>query len=206
MKYSIRPFVAVTLVMLSFACKNDDDIVPDQDSSSEVTIEGAKYPTVKIGSQTWTTTNYAGPGGVPFDNNNSRPEFGKYYLKEEVEAIALPAGWRLPTQQDYEKLASFQGLSIPSNGTHTENIKSLTSTLHWNHVAGTNISGFNAYPGGYIFQDSAPLPGDIAEFWVSAGVTLSIQEAGAGLTSLRMVFYQSDNSPAYRFNVRFVKD
>jgi hypothetical protein len=45
-----------------------------------------------------------------------------------------------------------------------------------------------------------------AEFWVAGGLTLSIQEAGASLTSLRMVFYQSDNSPELKFNVRFVRD
>jgi uncharacterized protein (TIGR02145 family) len=203
MRFRIQSFAAIVVVLTVLACDNDDAPLPD---NIKVTIEGVEYPTVTVGSQTWMSINYAGPGGVHFDDQNSRPEFGKYYSKTEVEAIRLPPGWRLPTQQDYEKLATVYGFSVPSNGTHTEHIKNLTSTTQWNNVPGTNASGFNAYPAGYVFQNWPPIPGDIAEFWVTGGLTLSIQEAGTSLTSLRMVFYQSDNSPELKFNVRFVRD
>ena len=197
--------LAIVVMIIAFACDNDDP-APVNNAENTVNIEGVEYKTITIGTQTWTSTNYAGPGGVAFDDTNSKPEYGKYYSRIEAEAIKVPAGWRLPTKQDYEKLAAFYGITFPTNGTHTESIKSLTSESNWNHVTGTNTSGFNAHPGGYIFQGSQPIPGDIAEFWTSEGITLSIQEAGTGLSNLRMAFYQSDNSPDYKFNVRFVKN
>ena len=200
----VRSF-AVVLAAFSFtACDREDDekISP----KPTITIHGSDYPTVAIGTQTWTSTNYAGPGGVAFDAENSKPEYGRYYSKAELEAISLPEGWRIPTREDYTKLAQFYGITIPSQITDTEKIASLISETNWNNASGTNSSGFTAYPAGYIFGSAAPIDGDIAEFWTSEGVTASIQEAGANLTSLRMIFYQSDDSPDYKFNVRFVKD
>lgn len=206
MKFRIYPSIAISLALIISACDNDKDVMPDPSSETLVTINGDEYSVVRAGDQVWTSVNYAGPSGVPFDDEGNKPEYGKYYSKAEVEAIPLPEGWRLPTQDDYKKLAQFYGIEIPSNGTHTENIRELISEKNWNHVVGTNTSGFNAQPAGYIYGESVPIPGDIAEFWVTEGITMSIQEAGAGLTALRMVFYQSDNSPDYKFNVRFVKD
>lgn len=205
MQTTIITSLLLTVLLLSSACDNDDP-APAVNSENTVSIEGVEYATVTIGTLTWTSTNYAGPGGVPFDDQNPKPEFGKYYSRIEAEAISLPSGWRLPTKQDYEKLAEFYGITFPTNSAHTEKIKALTSKTNWNNVAGTNVSGFNAYPGGYIFKSGLPIPGDIAEFWTSEGITISIQESGIDLTDLRMTFYQSDNSPDFKFNVRFVKD
>src|SRR5688572_16155172 len=193
MNLIIRSF-AVVLVVFSFtACDREDD--KKVSPKPTVTIHGSDYPTVEIGTQTWTSANYAGPGGVAFDAENSKPEYGRYYSKAELEAIALPEGWRIPTQEDYKKLAQSYGITIPSQIADTEKIASLISETNWNNASGTNISGFTAYPAGYIFGSGAPIDGDIAEFWTSEGITASIQEAGTNLTSLRMIFYQSDDSP-----------
>jgi uncharacterized protein (TIGR02145 family) len=194
-------FLVFLLAVLLSACK-EDDVTPD----NSVVIEGTAYPTIEIGTQTWTSANYAGPGGVSFNEAGAMPEYGKYYSKVELEAIAIPQGWRIPTQDDFKKLAEFHGISLPSMTTHSEFIKALISEENWNHVVGTNTSGFNAHPGGYIFGTGEPLDGDIAEFWATGGITLSIQEGGASLSDLRMTLYQSDNSPDFKFNIRFVKD
>lgn len=185
------------------ACDNDDDLTS---TPNRVTIGGSNYTTVTLGDQTWTAENYSGAGGLPFDNVNSKPEYGKYYTKAEVEAIVLPEGWRLPTLADYEKLAQHHGITLPSNGSETEKIKALTSVDRWKNVPGTNSSKLNIYPTGYIFGTGEALDGDVAEFWMKDGLSLSIQEAGANLSSLRMVPYDSNNSPEFRFTVRFVKD
>jgi uncharacterized protein (TIGR02145 family) len=194
------------IAILFFIAACNDDNQPEVTPIENITISGKEYPTVKIGTQTWTSVNYDGPGGVSYDATNSKPQYGKYYSKLELAAITLPEGWRIPTQEDYTKLAEHHGISLPSHGTHTTAVKTLTSTTYWNHVPGTNTSGFNAYPAGYAFGDMFPDDGDIAEFWTSEGITLSIQEGGADLASLRMVFYDSSNSPDFKFNVRFVKD
>lgn len=201
----MRKLLVLSFFSLLFltACKDEENPTP----ANQVTIEGKPYTTITIGNLTWTSMNHAGPGGVAFDATNTKPEYGKYYTKKELEAIELPEGWRIPTQEDYTALAIHAGLTkIPSSLTDTENIRKLTSTVYWDHTQGTNALGFNAFPTGYAFGDWEPSDGSMAEFWVADGVTLSIQEAGADIKSLRMVFYQSDNSPDFRFTVRFVKD
>jgi uncharacterized protein (TIGR02145 family) len=184
------------------ACKEEEDPIISPPANS-VTIGNTDYATVKIGSQTWTAVNYAGPGGMKYDATDTKPEYGKYYTYEEAKNISLPTGWRIPTMQDYANLAQTQNIAIPAY--KNETIKTLTSTTNWKNVRGTNISGFNAHPTGYIFINSAPLDGDIAEFWTAEGKTLSIQEGG-DMKSLRILFYDNSSSPDYRFTVRFVKD
>jgi uncharacterized protein (TIGR02145 family) len=203
MNFKIVSFTTPVFIYLFFSCGPDNE-KPTREAG--VKIEGKNYPIVVIGTQTWTAVNYDGPGGVPYDENNSKPAYGRYYSKVELASITLPEGWRIPNQQDYTTLAQFYGIRFPSNGTQTAEIKSLVSKTNWNNVIGTNASGFNAYPAGYVFGTSSPIDGDIAEFWTSEGITVSIQEAGIDLSSLRLTFYQSDNSPDYKFNVRFVKD
>jgi len=200
-----RSSIVVSVLLLSIVTLTSCDDESTDSPVQHVTIEGKQYPFVKIGNQLWTASNYEGPGGVSYDALNTRPEYGKYYLKTELDAIVLPAGWRIPTLEDYTHLAQSYGIPVPSKLSDGEAIKALISTANWNNAKGTNTSGFNAYPANYIFNDSNPVEGDIAEFWTADGETFSIQEAGTNLSSLRITLYQS-NHPAYRFNVRFVKD
>jgi len=201
MRSSIVACLLLFSIVTLISCDDESTDSPLQ----QVTIEGKPYPFVKIGNQLWTTSNYEGPGGVNYDASNTRPEYGKYYLKTELDAIVVPAGWRIPTLEDYSQLAQAHGIPLPSKLSDGEAVKALISKANWNNAKGTNTSGFNAYPANYIFKDSHPIEGDIAEFWTAGGETFSIQEAGTNLSSLRISLYQS-NSPDYRFNVRFVKD
>lgn len=201
----MRRLIIVFVLLMSVVVLNGCDDEHADSPLQAVNIEGRQYPVVKIGNQLWTASNYEGPGGVEYDAMNSRPEYGKYYLKTELDAIAVPAGWRIPTLEDYGALAQSFGITVPSKLSDGEAIKSLISTTNWNNAQGTNASGFNAYPANYIYNDSQPIEGDIAEFWTVNGETFSIQEAGEDLSSLRISLYQS-NYPGYRFNVRFVKD
>lgn len=191
-----------SLVSLT-GCDDESTITPPP--LQYLTIEGKEYPIVKIGNLTWTASNYAGAGGVSYDAANSKPVYGKYYSKAELDVISVPDGWRIPTMADYAALAQFYGITIPSKAGEGEAIKALISTANWNHAVGTNASGFNAYPGGYVFGNANPIDGDIAEFWTVDGKTFSIQESGENLSSLRIALYESTNSPDFRFNVRFVK-
>jgi uncharacterized protein (TIGR02145 family) len=199
---SINSIFFLFSIIFFTACNDNSQVVPVE----RVVIEGKDYSLVKIGSQTWTASNHAGPGGVDYDEANSKPEYGKYYSKTELDAITLPAGWRIPTMEDYKALGQIYDIVIPSPISSSDKVKTLISTTNWNNVQGTNASGFNAYPTGYIFSNSDPIDGDIAEFWTSDGNTISIQEAGTNLSSLRIAFYESSSSPDYRFTVRFVKD
>lgn len=195
----------LVLVFSSSACKKAPDPQP-QTTVQEVQIDGKKYPIITVGHQAWTAINHSGSGGVPYNSNLDKPEYGRYYTFVEAQGVPLPEGWRLPTMEDYKLLAQEQGVVFTNErATNQDAIKKLVSINHWRKIAGTNASGFNACPAGYMFQNSPPLDGDICEYWTDNGITVSIQEGANGLNHT-MMFYQSEKNPDYRFNLRFVKD
>ncbi|WP_162384089.1 FISUMP domain-containing protein [Spirosoma endbachense] len=205
-KHSVKlPFFLLSLFTLAFSsCKKDQESQPNPQVTT-VLISGKEYPTTTIGSQVWTITNYDGPGGLLYKSGSEKPEYGRYYTFDEARAVPIPSGWRLPTMQDYVTLAESQGVVFADHrATRQEAIKKLTSTTNWRTISGTNISGFNAHPAGYSFQNSAPLDGDISEFWVADGNTFSIQENASG--KAHSILFYTTNSPDYRFNLRFVKN
>ncbi|GAB3175659.1 FISUMP domain-containing protein [Telluribacter humicola] len=202
--------LAVFLLAILFtSCRNEGDPQPNpqpQPQLGSVLIDGKSYPTVTIGDLTWTAANHTGTGGVAYNSSNGKPEYGRYYTFEEAKAVPLPAGWRMPTIEDYKKLAQSQGVTFTGDrAINQDALKKLVSVTNWRKIAGTNASGFNAYPGGYCFREAAPQDGDISEYWTVGGQTMSIMESANGLNH-NMSFYDNSDSPEYRFNLRFVKN
>ncbi len=196
------PLICASVAILAACAVSATEEYP----ADRVTIAGKDYPTVTIGGTTWTASNYAGPGGIPYRPGQEKPEYGRYYTLAEVQGIELPSGWRIPTREDYVALAESQGVVFSSGAAHNQAaIGSLLSTTHWANYPGNNSSGFNAYPAGTGFYDTEPLDGDICEFWTITGVSVSIQEAVTSRTH-RIVFFDSTAPDGWRFNVRFVKD
>lgn len=197
-------FFAVLFLFAFASCKQDSGNQPTPEATT-VLINDKSYPITTIGNQIWTAANYDGPGGLAYRSGNEKPEYGRYYTLDEAKAITVPAGWRLPTRQDYVTLAESQGVIFTANRAMIqEAIKRLTSTTNWRTIPGSNTSGFNAHPAGYSYQNSAPMDGDISEFWTDEGTTFSIQESATGKAH-NIMFYGND-SVGYRFTVRFVKD
>lgn len=197
----------LTVLLTVSGCKKSQTSRNDEPAPlvTSVPINGTTYPVVTIGSQQWTAENYKGPGGSPYRAGAEKPEYGRYYTFEEAKAVAVPAGWRIPTLQDYKALAESQGVIFTNDrATGQEAIKKLVSKTNWRTIAGTNASGFNAQPAGYSYQNSQPMDGDISEFWLADGNTVSIQESSSGKTH-NMMFYAS-NGAGYRFNLRFVRN
>jgi uncharacterized protein (TIGR02145 family) len=198
--------VFMLLLTMGIACKKNPSEQPTPHTTNTVTIGRQEYPTVQIGNQVWTTVNYSGQGGVAYGTGNEKVEYGRYYTFDEVTAIALPDGWRIPTVEDYLTLARKQGVRFTNNrAMGQEATRKLLSKTNWRSVAGTNASGFNAQPAGYCFQNEKPADGDIAEFWTKEGYTISIQES-ATTTSHNILFYDNNDSAVYRFNLRLVSD
>ncbi|MBS1663260.1 MAG: hypothetical protein JST68_19610 [Bacteroidetes bacterium] len=194
--------VVFALLLGAAGCKKDGGSVPPPDS---VVIQGDTYHTVTIGNRVWTDANYKGPGGVSHGGSSARPEYGKYYSYAEVQALVLPAGWRIPTMDDYLNLCESQGIVVTNyQANKQEAIKKLSSTTNWLHTPGNNQSGFNAHPAGYIFDNNPPIGGDISEFWTRDGHTFSIQESVD--SHQRLLFYDNSNSNLYKFNLRLVRD
>jgi len=159
----------ITIVALSSCSKNNDS-----STNPGITIEGKVYNTVVIGSQTWTSTSYDGPGGTVVPGINEA-NCGKLYTWAEALAVTLPAGWRIPTQDDFNTLLKSQGTVTGSNYFYSTVVLDsasaaghLLSSGGWTY-SGDNKSGFNAEPTGeyypYInqFQDTYA----IAMFWSS---------------------------------------
>lgn len=120
------PFTGMT------SCGDDNDL-PEIAVSDRGTVTddlGNEYEWVKIGDQMWTTTNakngtplseaeyynnfdYANVLGseadVEYYENEYLPEYGNPMTYEDAVASA-PEGWRLPTDEDWQKLESYLGM------------------------------------------------------------------------------------------------
>ena len=125
--------------------------------------DGQIYKTVKIGSQTWfaQNLNYETYSSYCYDNNDlSCSYFGRLYSLADAYD-ACPAGWHLPTQDDWNVLFDIVG-GRPVAG------KKLKSTTGWENCGlsdqcddnnGLDDFGFAVTP---IGRDS------VATFWSSS--------------------------------------
>jgi uncharacterized protein (TIGR02145 family) len=145
------------LCMLAMACgkKSDNDILPKQTPAGTpgtAIISGTAYPTVTIGSQTWTAQNYDGAGGSQYNTGiQDVTDVGSYYLPATFN---LPTGWRLPSVADYNKLLANFSDQKDANGNVTCDIaatEKLLSNTGWTNLTGNNSSGLNIYPAGGVF-------------------------------------------------------
>jgi len=134
------------LALMQIGCSKKAD-----NSTISLTISGTSFKTVKIGSQTWTSENYNGSGGVSYNNDPSNDAmYGKLYTYDEAAAIKLPSGWRLPTRSDFETLLVTAGAKS-NNGYYTVSDTSalkLMSKTTWIYTNGSNTTGFNAVASG----------------------------------------------------------
>ncbi|ARK12876.1 FISUMP domain-containing protein [Fibrella sp. ES10-3-2-2] len=120
-------------------------------TGSSVKIGSLYYPTVRIGNLEWLATNYAGPGAL---NERNKPQYGTFMEYADLAKIPLPAGWRIPSRQDYTDLLESQGLTVYDWGTNGDDVPSkrllgqLMATDAWTKKDGyaNNKSGFNAMP------------------------------------------------------------
>lgn len=143
-----------------------------------VTINEVDYNTVMIGNQTWMAENlkvtkYQNGESIPviyFSSSQNTQwsntytgamayykynEYGhlyNWYAVTDPRGIA-PAGWRVPTDDDWKELEMFLGMSqIDANKTGqyrgTTEGQKLKSTTSWSNLNGTDEVGFNARPEG----------------------------------------------------------
>lgn len=150
-----------------------------------VTINGRKYPVVKIGNLLWMAENLDyrwtglatsydyGSSTVPRANyyDNDSATYGengnKYgllynrpaakYLEDNKTELGIPAGWRVPTSTDISALLNVAG-------TGGAKIKSIDG---WDdeESAGTNETGFNLYPTGRRYSNSFDYIGRMSILW-----------------------------------------
>lgn len=150
----MKSILALTLIAgITLASCSKKSNTPKPQANNTVTINGTAYTTVKIGSQTWTAVNYNGAGGLNYNNSDTNiPANGKLYTLAEAKAIAIPDGWRLPTQDDYTTLLA------------SSSAFGLMAKTSWTIGGGTNSSSFNALAVGYNHHDAFDGAGTDAVF------------------------------------------
>jgi uncharacterized protein (TIGR02145 family) len=135
-------------------------------------VDGNVYHTVTIGSQVWMvenlkTTKYNDGTQIPLvtgdsawaasttpaycwyqNNNGFKNTYGALYNAFVIQTGKLaPAGWRIPTFNDFNGLITFLGGSNVAGCKLNE-----AGNSHWEQydgVTATNSSGFTAIGGGY---------------------------------------------------------
>ena len=165
-------FLLMLSACLAFtSCTKNGD--PEPEESNTVEIGGATYSTVKIGTQTWTTVNYNGAGGVNYNNGANNAAEGKLYSYTEAVAITgLPTGWRVPTEADVKKLMATLGTETDSDNDlfiNEANSKKLIATSGWS-INGNNEKGLNIKATGYYFSATNAeftSKGTAGSFWTS---------------------------------------
>ena len=133
--------------------------------------DGQIYRTVKIGSQTWLSENFA------FFSSNSyvyanrlthAKEYGRLYTWNRAKLIA-PPGWHLPTREDFAELVE----CCKQLGTDPIGVMLKSNTDEWKEhgifgdgVPGKDIVGFDARPMGSRTSSGVyNYLGNFAYFW-----------------------------------------
>lgn len=176
-------------------------------SPNTISINGSSYGTVVIGSQTWTAINYNGPGGENYNNGANNVNYGKLYTEAEAQAIALPVGWRLPTQADFGNLFVAIGANKLGNGGFTFPVGcalKLMSTTDWVGQNGTDDLKFAAEPTGCLSSGSFVGQGNETMFLSSTifNTPMVMIVSPNLITTSNIILLTATD----RASVRFVKD
>ena len=150
----------------------------NQSSSETVTKtftdprDGEVYPLTTIDNQVWFAENlrYNAEGSILNPYNPSK-EYGRLY-EWGAAMNACPAGWHLPTDNEWKKLEMSLGLSFEEvdgyweyRGSHGKEMKSVNA-WGWGDASNrTNSSGFNAFPAGLYYSGNFVNLGTNAYFW-----------------------------------------
>jgi uncharacterized protein (TIGR02145 family) len=182
----------ITGVTLFYSCSKSNNTNPKSASTTIAIID-----TVVIGSQTWTSVNYNGAGGVNYGNSTTNnPTNGKLYTLAEAEAIVLPKGWRVPSTDDYNTLMNYLGATAQDNNGYYQPSQATTlklmSTTKWTLQNGTNSSGFNAYPAG--FYNNGQSTGFSGQGTEADFITTSILAGYPGTQANFSIYEETDNN------------
>lgn len=174
------------------------------DATFKDSRDGQVYPIKKYGNQVWMTMNlnFNQSGSKFYENNpGNAATYGRLYTWDQAIA-AVPAGWRLPTRDEWRSLVTFLGGAGP-----------MKDTLFWYtpNAGATNSSSFSLRPGGiYDFQEFEDL-GYFGLWWTSTehselGVKHSAYylQAGYNVASISSDFYLYKK--VYMISVRCIKN
>ena len=171
--------------------------------------DAQSYGWIKIGDQIWMSQNLnfkAGKGSFCYDNDSMNCSvYGRLY--DWATALKVcPAGWHLPTYQDWVDLSAFlddqAGEKLKERGND-----------HWNgpDAVVRGDSGFNALPAGFRGLDQAGRPffsglRDMACYWSSSSAKLVTKGRAVSLTSTDDLFHLTTGWKTFAYSVRCIKE
>lgn len=157
-------YAAIILIIAGFTSCSDDDKLPDvrpADRGTVIDNLGNVYEWVRIGDQMWTTTNakngtllsegsyYTNFEWVDFyETDEDKKDFEENYLPlygnpmSYDDAVAsAPEGWRLPSDEDWQKLEKTLGMSNPDRKGSRGNIGLVLQSKDTGCELGLNLGG-----------------------------------------------------------------
>jgi uncharacterized protein (TIGR02145 family) len=170
MKFPLQYLIIITIILTS--CTKNKNEIKVQPLHNPVTILGTQYGTVTIGKLTWTTENYNGASGMNYANSSKNdPVYGKLYTFREAIAISLPAGWRVPTDVDYQFLEAYTNNNAPNDLEAKTNLMANTTWM----LGGTNNLKFNAVAAGYFLDGAYVGKGERTAFICTSTRPISLE-------------------------------
>ena len=161
--------------------------------------DGKTYKTIKIGSQIWMAENlnYEISDSWCYGNKEENCEkYGRLYTWAAAMS-AVPNGWHLPTNEEWDILATNVG-GVANAGTK------LKSKNGWNSGNGTDDYGFAAFSAGHRSSGSFYSLGSCAYFWSADEYSSAIAYSRYFNTGASMDLDGNNKSSA--ISVRLVKD
>jgi len=234
-------FIVFACILIPVSsCKKNKDIPDAKETVTDA--DSNVYKTVKIGSQTWMvenlkTTRYKDGTKIQRDTDSygwgvlTKPaycwykndsaayksKYGAIYNGFAVQTNKLcPAGWHVPTQEDWRTLESHLGLSreqidsISFRG--TDEGSRMKYGAGWSNKIGSNSSGFTALPAGYRHTTIGMFIGAglYTTFWSSTNVIMNSDTTD--WIWIRQLEYEDPrifcgwSFPGFGFSVRCLKD
>lgn len=164
------------------------------------------YKTIKIGTQIWMMENLAykaAEGCTAYNNDKNKVKVYGYLYTWKAALNACPAGWHLPSDDEWTTLTSYLG------GEDVAGSK-LRPTTGWMNIESTyaivasKSNGFTALPGGYFGRGSFYGVGVYGYWWSASGN--GGDALGRYLNYNEARVYRSTDNKAYGFSVRCVKN
>ncbi len=198
------------LLLFIAGCDKGDEVTPDASEPVNLnctyttTFTDARdakvYPVVVIGNQTWMAKNlnYEAVGAGNWCNNCE--EYGRLYDWETAKIVA-PAGWHLPTADEWNELVTTLGGLDVAGG-------KMKSATGWNapNANATNSMCFSALPASFRSNDGKFIGvNENTAFWTTQEFDAEVANAYL-LGHLYGKVQKTGFSKAWGLSVRCIKD
>jgi uncharacterized protein (TIGR02145 family)/uncharacterized repeat protein (TIGR02543 family) len=162
--------------------------------------DGKAYKEVAIGEQIWMAENlkYNAPGSrCLYDDDANCDAYGRLY-EWNTAVTVCPAGWRLPSDDDWNELLEFIG------GAKGAGVK-LRAATGWNRYNGTDDYGFSALPDGPNCNPAGGCPGFKGSWW-SASTFEDTTSSFLDLNVQTNAYFMRSNNDTAVHGVRCLKN